>query len=233
MHPHRYDSVPIQLGAVTLRGDLSIPEGAPGLVIFSHGSGSSRHSPRNRSVAERLRRAQWATLLMDLLTGEEDEVYANRFDIGLLTSRLLGVTRWARQHLLTAGLPIGYFGASTGAASALRAAAELGGEIHAVVSRGGRPDLAGTALGRVVAPTLLIVGGRDLAVLALNRQAYNLLPGIKQLEVVPEATHLFEERGALEEVADLAATWFARHMPRPEELRAAATASPRSHTVSG
>lgn len=222
---HQHD-ISIPLGPVTLRGDLAIPASAPGLVLFSHGSGSSRHSPRNRLVAERLQRSQWATLLVDLLTEREDGACTNRFDIELLTGRLLGVTRWARHHVLTAGLPVGYFGASTGAASALRAAAELGPEIHAVVSRGGRPDLAGEALGRVVSPTLLIVGGRDPEVLALNRRAYELLPGIKQLEVVPGATHLFEERGALEEVADLAAAWFVRHMPWSEDLHAMATASP-------
>lgn len=222
MRLQRHHDISIPLGPVTLRGDLAIPEGAPGLVLFSHGSGSSRHSPRNRSVAERLQRSQWATLLVDLLTEREDGAQVNRFDIDLLTGRLLGVTRWARQHLLTAGLPVGYFGASTGAASALRAAAELGREIHAVVSRGGRPDLAAEALERVVSPTLLIVGGRDREVLALNRQAYDRLTAVKQIEVVPGATHLFEEPGALEEVAELAAAWFALHMPRPEELHAGA-----------
>jgi pimeloyl-ACP methyl ester carboxylesterase len=226
MHWHHHDSIDIPLGPVSLRGDLAIPSGAPGLVIFSHGSGSSRHSPRNRAVAERLQRSQWATLLMDLLSEEEDRVYATRFDIDLLTERLLGVTRWARQHLLTAALPIGYFGASTGAASALRAAAELGREIRAVVSRGGRPDLAEAALGRVVSPTLLIVGSHDHPVLSLNRQAYDRLSAVKRLDVIPGATHLFEEPGALEKVADLAAEWFALHMPRPEELHAFATALP-------
>lgn len=226
MRRERHDSIPIPLGPVTLRGDLVVPEGAPGLVLFSHGSGSSRHSPRNRAVAERLQRSQWATLLVDLLTEEEDRVYANRFNIDLLTDRLLGVTQWAGRHLLTAGLPVGYFGASTGAASALRAAAELGSEIGAVVSRGGRPDLAAAALGRVVSPTLLIVGGRDPEVLELNRLAYRRLAGVKQLEVIPGATHLFEEPGALEEVADLAASWFAMYMPRREELHPVAAASP-------
>ena len=229
MHCQHHESIPIQIGTVTLWGDLAIPEDAQGLVLFSHGSGSSRHSPRNRSVAKRLQRSGWATLLMDLLTEEEDRVYASRFDIDLLTRRLLGVTRWARQHLLTSGLPIGYFGASTGAASALRAAAEPGNEIGAVVSRGGRPDLAAAVLGRVFSPTLLIVGGRDPEVLALNRMAYARLAGVKQLEVVPGATHLFEEPGTLERVGDLAAEWFASHMPqmpRAEEVHTTGTASP-------
>lgn len=212
MRLQRHESLPISLGPVTLWGDLAIPQGAPGLVLFSHGSGSSRHSPRNRSVAERLQRSQWATLLMDLLTEQEDRVRASRFDIRLLTARLLGVTQWARTHFLTADLPIGYFGASTGAASALRAAAELGSEIRAVVSRGGRPDLAAAALGRVVSPTLLIVGGSDPDVLELNRQAYARLASVKRLEVVPGATHLFEEPGTLEQVGDLAAEWFASYM---------------------
>lgn len=231
MQCHRHDSIPIRLDAVTLRGDLAIPAAAPGLVLFSHGSGSSRLSPRNRSVAERLQRAQWATLLMDLLTEEEDQVYANRFDIDLLTARLLGVTRWARQHLLTAALPVGYFGASTGAASALCAAAAPGNEVRAVVSRGGRPDLAAAALDRVFTPTLLIVGGRDEEVLELNRQAYQRLAGVKRLEVVPGATHLFEERGALAKVADLAAEWFALHLPRPAELHAVAAGTEKPGEV--
>jgi dienelactone hydrolase len=228
MHCQHHESIPIHIGTVTLWGDLAVPEDAQGLVLFSHGSGSSRHSPRNRSVAKRLQRSGWATLLMDLLTEEEDRVYASRFDIDLLTRRLLGVTRWARQHLLTSALPIGYFGASTGAASALRAAAEPGNEIGAVVSRGGRPDLAAAVLSRVFSPTLLIVGGRDPEVLALNRMAYARLAGVKQLEVVPGATHLFEEPGTLERVGDLAAEWFAAHMPQmpgAEEVHTTGTAS--------
>lgn len=217
MSSQRQESILIPLGPVVLRGDLAVPDGAPGLVLFSHGSGSSRLSPRNRAVAERLRRSGWATLLMDLLTEEEDRVYANRFDIDLLTERLLEVTRWARRQPAIGALPIGYFGASTGAASALRAAAELGSEVAAVVSRGGRPDLAAAALGRVVSPTLLIVGGRDPEVLALNRWAYDRLTAVKRLEVVPGATHLFEEPGALEAVSDLAAEWFAVHLLRAVE----------------
>jgi pimeloyl-ACP methyl ester carboxylesterase len=222
MRCRRHESLPLSLGSVTLWGDLVVPEDAPGLVLFSHGSGSSRHSPRNRAVAERLQRSGWATLLMDLLTEREDRVPANRFDIDLLTLRLLGVTLWAQSHLLTASLPIGYFGASTGAASALCAAAGLGSRIGAVVSRGGRPDLAASALERVVSPTLLIVGGHDYEVLELNRIAYARLAGVKRLEVVPGATHLFEEPGTLERVGDLAAEWFASHMPRPEAIHATA-----------
>ena len=229
MRLQRHESLPISLGPVTLWGDLAIPQGAPGLVLFSHGSGSSRHSPRNRSVAERLQRSQWATLLMDLLTEQEDRVRANRFDIDLLTERLLGVTQWARTHFLTSGLPVGYFGASTGAASALRAAAELGSEIRAVVSRGGRPDLAAAALGRVVSPTLLIVGGRDYEVLDLNRIACERLTGVKRLEVVHGATHLFEEPGTLERVGDLAAEWFAAYMA--PELHAAGSPARRESTA--
>ncbi len=226
----RRDSIPIPIDSVILRGDLAIPAGAPGLVLFSHGSGSGRNSPRNRSVAKRLQRAQWATLLMDLLTEEEGRVYANHFDIDLLTERLLGVTCWARQHLLTGALPIGYFGASTGAASALRAAVEPGNEVRAVVSRGGRPDLAAAVLDRVFTPTLLIVGGRDEEVLDLNQQAYARLAGIKRLEVVPGATHLFEERRALARVADLAAEWFALYLPWSGDLQAGAFVSLPRHT---
>jgi putative phosphoribosyl transferase len=183
-------------------------------VIFSHGSGSSRHSPRNRFVAERLQRANLAILLMDLLTPEEDRIYANRFDIDLLTRRLLECAAWAQRQPLTVGLPVSFFGASTGAASALRAAAELGPRAGAVVSRGGRPDLAADALGHVLCPTLLIVGGRDPEVLDLNRRAYDRLTAVKRLEVVPGATHLFEEAGALEKVADLAAAWFVHYLPQ-------------------
>lgn len=220
------EPIAIPLGPVTLQGDLTIPEGAHGLVLFSHGSGSSRRSPRNRFVAERLQRAGFATLLMDLLTEEEDRTYATRFDIGLLTRRLLGVTRWIGEQPRTAGLPLGYFGASTGAASALWAAAGLGHEIGAVVSRGGRPDLAIDVLDRVAAPTLLIVGGNDFGVIELNQEAYDRLAAVKRLEIVPGATHLFEEPGALEKVADLAADWFARHLAGGEELHAVTSVAP-------
>ena len=178
------------------------------MVLFAHGSGSSRHSPRNNHVARVLHAHSLGTLLLDLLTPEEDLDYSQRFDIPLLARRLLAATRWLREQQQTAALPLAYFGASTGAAAALQAAAELGPEIRALVSRGGRPDLAGTdALARVQCPTLLIVGGRDTEVLELNRQAKALLRCPCELSVVPGATHLFEEAGALEAVAQLAAGW--------------------------
>jgi pimeloyl-ACP methyl ester carboxylesterase len=205
-------SIEIPLGPVTLQGNLALPSDARALVVFSHGSGSSRLSPRNRFVAEMLRHKDLGTLLFDLLTPEEDEVYATRFDIDLLTERLIAVTRWLEGNPQTAGLSLGYFGSSTGAASALRAAAQLEERIGAVVSRGGRPDLAMESLPRVKAPTLLIVGGEDTQVLALNRKALARLDCEKRLAVVPGATHLFEEPGALEEAADLAAAWFAGHL---------------------
>jgi len=195
-----------------LTGDLRLPEPAAGLVIFAHGSGSSRLSPRNRQVAESLNEAGLATLLFDLLTTGEELDRAKVFDIELLTERLLAVTRWADGEEGLSGLPIGYFGASTGAAAALRAAARLGGEIQAVVSRGGRPDLAAESLEEVVAPTLLIVGGADRQVLELNEQAARLLRCEHEVAIVPGATHLFEEPGALERVAELAADWFSRHL---------------------
>jgi len=216
-------SVAIPVAGVTLAGDLAIPSHTLGLVLFAHGGGSSRRSPRNRFVAECLQREGFATLLTDLLTEQEDRVYATRFDIDLLTRRLTGVTAWLQGFPPVAGLAIGYFGASTGAASALRAAAELGDQVRAVVSRGGRPDLAVGDLGRVRAPTLLIVGGRDLSVIELNRQAYALLRSARKLEIVPGATHLFEEPGALEAVANLAAAWFAKYLPLPEAVPAGTT----------
>ena len=195
-----------------LEGDLSIPTSALGAVVFAHGSGSSRHSPRNRYVAEILNESGLATLLMDLLTEDEQQVDLQtghlRFDIPLLAGRLVAVTQWLSRHPEAAKLPMGQFGASTGAAAALVAAAELPNLIHAVVSRGGRPDLAGPALARVQAPTLLIVGGADAVVLDLNQQATTLLRCEHALKVVPGATHLFEERGALEKVAALARDWF-------------------------
>ena len=198
---------------VVLTGDLRLPEAAAGLVIFAHGSGSSRHSPRNRQVAEALNETGFATLLFDLLTSEEERERANVFDIGLLAQRLLVVTRWAQEGEELGRLPISYFGASTGAGAALRAAAQLGGEIRAVVSRGGRPDLAGESLEHVVSPTLLIVGGADWQVLALNEEAAWMLRSCAhQIAIVPGATHLFEEPGALERVAELAAEWFFRHL---------------------
>lgn len=206
-------AVEITAGKVRLEGELALPPQAHGIVLFVHGSGSSRHSPRNTYVARTLREAALGTLLFDLLTADEDADYATRFDIPLLTSRLLAATRWTTHEPRTAGLPIGYFGASTGAAAALAAAAELGTRIGAVVSRGGRPDLAGAdALPRVTAPTLLIVGGRDPTVIALNREAYAQLVCGKELRIVPGATHLFEEPGTLEQVARLASDWFATRL---------------------
>ncbi len=197
---------------ISLEGELVVPPGAAGLVLFAHGSGSSRRSPRNTFVAERLRRRGLATLLMDLLTEEEDLVRERRFDIDLLTERLEGATRWVAKRGDVGRLPLGYFGASTGAACALRAAADLPDRVGAVVSRGGRPDLAMAALDRVRAPTLLIVGGADDVVIDLNRTALARLTCEKKLEIVPRATHLFEEPGALERVAELAAAWFEAHL---------------------
>jgi dienelactone hydrolase len=210
-------SLAIPTGGRELHGDLRLPRAPRGVVVFAHGSGSSRFSPRNRFVAEVLAGAGFGTLLMDLLTRDEeasDEQTAHlRFDIGLLAGRLGAATEWLSQQPQTQRLPIGYFGASTGAAAALVAAAELPGVVRAIVSRGGRPDLAGSALGRVRAPTMLIVGGRDEPVMALNRAAYDQLRVEKRLEIVPGATHLFEEPGALEQVARLASEWFARYLP--------------------
>jgi predicted phosphoribosyltransferase/dienelactone hydrolase len=210
--PESAEEVEIPAAGATLRGDLVVPAGARGLVLFAHGSGSSRRSPRNGFVASRLRARGLATLLMDLLTEEEDLLRRNRFDIDLLTARLVAATAWAAGRADVGRLPVGYCGASTGAACALRAAAELGDRVGAVVSRGGRPDLALEHLGRVRAPTLLIVGGDDGDVLALNRIALARLACPKELAVVPGATHLFEEAGTLETAAALAADWFARHL---------------------
>lgn len=207
------DSVRIDVQNAQLTGDLVIPEGAKGLVVFSHGSGSSRLSSRNRFVAEHLQRSGFATLLFDLLTQEEDQRRENRFDIQLLTNRLVEVVNWVQQNQHTKNLRIGLFGASTGAASALSAAAALSGDIiYAVVSRGGRPDLAGPLLPDVQSPTLLIVGGLDEQVLDLNKQAQDDMQCIKDLEIVPDATHLFEEPGALEMAAQLATDWFRKYL---------------------
>lgn len=204
--------VVVPAAKVSLPGTATIPEGAAGIVAFAHGSGSSRHSPRNRYVAEVLHAHGIATLLFDLLTPQEDRAYETRFDIDLLTERLLAALAWLEASAETKGLKIGCFGASTGAAAALRAAAQHA-SVAAVVSRGGRPDLAGApALAAVRAPTLLIVGGRDEGVIELNQQACALLQCEKQLEIVPGATHLFEEPGALERAAAHAAAWFARHL---------------------
>lgn len=195
-----------------MEGALALPKEARGLVLFAHGSGSSRHSPRNRQVAEVLYQSGIGTLLFDLLTFKEDQDYATRFDIDLLTRRLVAATRWIMGDPRTGNLAVGYFGSSTGAAAALRATAELGPKIGAVVSRGGRPDLAAQVLRKVRSPTRLIVGGQDEPVLDLNRQAYSRLQAEAELVIIPGATHLFEEPGALEEVARLAADWFKRHL---------------------
>jgi len=210
-------SVTIELGDAALAGDLVVPDGSSAVVVFAHGSGSSRHSPRNRQVAQRLQLEGLGTLLLDLLTPAEEQADARtghlRFDIALLAGRLVAATQWLdAQEDLPGHLSVGYFGASTGAAAALVAAASEGRRVGAVVSRGGRPDLAEEALPRVTAPTLLVVGGRDGQVLDLNRQAAAMLRGEHRLEVVPGATHLFEEPGALERVADLAAAWFTAHL---------------------
>jgi putative phosphoribosyl transferase len=209
--------VGIPVGRVGLIGDLSIAEGSQGIVVFAHGSGSGRHSPRNRFVAGRLQAAGLATLLVDLLTEEEEEVDEHtahlRFDIGMLAERLVGICDWLGDDDRTADLAVGYFGASTGGGAALVAAAQQPERVAAVVSRGGRPDLAGAALPSVRAPTLLIVGSRDEVVLRLNEDALKRLGARrKDLIVVPGATHLFEEPGKLEVVAQLAAEWFTRHL---------------------
>jgi putative phosphoribosyl transferase len=214
MNPER--TVRIPAGGATLDGDLTLPVAASGLVIFAHGSGSSRHSRRNRAVAQSLVGRGLATLLMDLLTPEEEALDARtahlRFDIPLLASRLVDACAWSGAEAQTSALRIGLFGASTGGGAALVAAADVPERIHAVVSRGGRPDLAGNALPHVRAPTLLIVGGLDDAVLQLNEQARSRMVAPVELRVVPGATHLFEERGALEAVALLAGDWFLRHL---------------------
>jgi putative phosphoribosyl transferase len=212
-------SVRIQAADVQLQGDLTLPAGADGVVLFAHGSGSSRKSPRNRFVAGALQDAGLATLLFDLLTEDEevaDEIDAHlRFDIDLLARRLIAATDWVHRQPETRDLRIGYFGASTGAAAALIAAVEHSDVVRAVVSRGGRPDLAHAWLPRVRAPTLLVVGGDDREVLHLNRTALDHLGGPRALKVVAHATHLFEEPGALDRVAELAATWLRRHLRRP------------------
>lgn len=201
----------IPINTITLEGALAVPKNAKGIVLFAHGSGSSRLSPRNRYVASVLQKAQIATLLIDLLTELEDQIYATRFDTGLLTDRLLKITKWLQKNKDTKHLSIGLFGASTGAAAALQTAAKIGSDITAVVSRGGRPDLAMDVLGHVTSPTLLIVGGDDFGVIELNEQAYKKLPCEKELVIIPGATHLFEEEGALENVAQQASKWFQKH----------------------
>jgi len=204
--------VDIPAGEVWLGGRFTAPEGAAAVVVFAHGSGSSRHSPRNRYVSNVLIDAGFATLLFDLLTPVEDAQRANVFDIGLLGRRLVEVTGWLRREQGADGIPLGYFGASTGAAAALWAAAELRADVGAVVSRGGRPDLATPQLPRVTAPTLLIVGGKDEAVLELNERAARQMTTENEVAVIPGATHVFEEPGALEAAAGLARSWFTRHL---------------------
>ena len=219
-------AVQIPIRGRILQGDLTIPDSARGIILFAHGSGSSRLSPRNRYVARQLENAGLATLLMDLLTREEEKIDAEsgalRFDIELLAHRLIESTRWLAERQNTKSLRVGYFGASTGAAAALVAAATIPDLVGAVVSRGGRPDLAGQWLRKVLAPTLLIVGGEDGTVLELNRSALAELRGEKRLEIVPGARHLFEEPGALETVAQLATRWFTRHIevsgPPPQSM---------------
>ena len=206
------NEISIDLDGISLPGKLTIPKNASGLVIFSHGSGSSRLSKRNNFVASVLNKCNLGTLLFDLLTEEEDFIYENRFNINLLTQRLIKVTRQLKNQNQTSFLNFGLFGASTGAASALRAAAELQEEIKAVVSRGGRVDMAQDSLKHVLAPTLFIVGGRDEVVLQLNEKAFPQLSGEKKMEIIPAATHLFEEEGALEKVAQLSADWFNNYM---------------------
>lgn len=210
--------VEIPIGHVSLEGNLVIPAGASGIALFAHGSGSSRKSPRNQFVARMLHEAKIGTLLFDLLTLYEEFVDARtaelRFDIDLLAHRLIAATNWLRNDPRAEAMPVGYFGASTGGGAALVAAAEPGLPVKAVVSRGGRPDLAGSALPLVTAPTLLIVGGLDYQVIEMNRVAFSQLCCEKSLQIVPSATHLFEEPGTLEEVGRLAADWFAKHFSK-------------------
>jgi dienelactone hydrolase len=211
----------VRAGAATIAGDLDVPDGARAVVVFAHGSGSGRHSPRNRAVARALRGAGLGTFLADLLTEEEeaeDQWSARfRFDIALLAQRLLGLVDWLKAAPATDELATGLFGASTGAAAAIVAAAQRPGQVYAVVSRGGRPDLAGNALVVVDAPTLFVVGGADDAVRELNQQAMATMRAETRLEIVPAATHLFPEPGALERVAALAREWFLSHLPEPPE----------------
>ena len=204
----------IPLASVTLKGDLIVPENATGIVIFSHGSGSSRFSSRNKMVAELIQQHHIGTFLFDLLTEEEDEINENRFNIDLLSDRLIATTQWLMEQESTKELPIGYFGASTGAASALRAAAHFKQKIKAVVSRGGRPDLAISDLPQVTAPTLLIVGSLDIPVISMNKMAYDTLEAPKEMKIIEAATHLFEEPGKLQEVADLAIDWYKKHLTK-------------------
>jgi pimeloyl-ACP methyl ester carboxylesterase len=212
------EDINIPLSSVTLKGELVIPENAFGIVVFSHGSGSSRFSPRNKIVGELMQQHGMGTLLFDLLTEEEDRVYENRFDIDMLVGRLIQATEWLMQYKVTKNLPVAYFGASTGAASALRAAAYFGENIKAVVSRGGRPDLALNALPMVAAPTLLIVGQMDVPVIKMNKLAFDQLHCIKEMKIIPGATHLFEEPGKLIEIADIAIDWYKKYLVKKEDF---------------
>jgi putative phosphoribosyl transferase len=217
--------VQVAFGAVNLEGNLNVPASTRGVVLFAHGSGSSRHSPRNRYVASVLNQAGFATLLLDLLTPDEEEAEQQtrhlRFNITFLAERLVTATEWLAQNTDVPNLKVGYFGASTGAGAALVAAAQLPEAIKAVVSRGGRPDLAGSALSEVQAPTLLIVGGNDTPVIGMNQKALVQLRVEKKLEIVPGATHLFEEPGALEQVARLAREWFDRYLVETKDFQSA------------
>jgi len=206
------EEIEIPILSEPLKGDLVIPKNAIGIVIFSHGSGSSRFSPRNKLVAELMQQQGIGTLLFDLLTEKEDRIYENRFNIDLLTSRLIETTEWLMKYKDARDLPIAYFGASTGAASAMRAAAYFGKNIKAVVSRGGRPDLALNVLHLVNAPTLLIVGQMDVPVIQMNKQAFDQLQSVKEMKIIPGATHLFEEPGKLMEVAELAILWYKKYL---------------------
>jgi dienelactone hydrolase len=214
----------LRIPPIGLAGALHIPEEAYAVVVFAHGSGSSRFSPRNRAVAEALNKQGIATLLFDLLTAEEEADRANVFNIPLLANRLVDAVRWLSRQPGVDGLPVGLFGASTGAAAALVAAARLGDEVGAVVSRGGRPDLAGDALEHIRTPTLLVVGGIDFGVIELNEQAFARLAGPKALEIVPGASHLFPEPGALEAVIGHAERWFRRHLEAGSSAQAEITA---------
>jgi len=213
---HQETAVRIPVGSVVVEGNLAVPSGAKGVVLFAHGSGSSRFSPRNQYVAKEFNKARIGTLLFDLLTQEEEEIDIAtaefRFNIDLLAERLIGATEWLKKNPKTKNFTFGYFGASTGAAAALIAAAKLPNDIAAVVSRGGRPDLATDYLPRVVAPTLLLVGSLDTVVIDLNSKAMNQMSIVKKLEIIPGATHLFEEPGKLEEVAKLSTNWFLRYL---------------------
>jgi putative phosphoribosyl transferase len=212
-------TIVVKIDGISLEGILGMPHDAQGVILFAHGSGSSRFSPRNNFVAKVLRQYKLATLLIDLLTAGEDETDENRFDIELLTQRLASVAQWIKADSCLGYLPLGLFGASTGAASALRLAAWLGKGIYAVVSRGGRPDMAEEFLPHVTAPTLLILGGDDDVVLELNRRAYDKLRAEKELSIIPGATHLFEEPGTLEAVAHKGTEWFTKHLPSVKEKK--------------